>query len=170
GSASVGPESKCAFLCPVCGEPNCCYLGDLKGQVEKQNLKQLWKGSYGTRPTALILLLIRCIGVKKVTCRRGMLVNPKTSKQFVAALTPLFGMEFILATALLYGAVAAGPLQVGGLPVTRNLTPPPARSAVQNEAKAAAPAGAGFRQISGWPGPKGGLHFRRSKTPSIMSP
>jgi hypothetical protein len=65
------------------------------------------------------LLLIRCIGVKKVTCRRGMLVNPKRpSKQFVAALTPLFGMEFILATALLYGAVAAGPLQVGGLPVT----------------------------------------------------
>jgi len=48
-----------------------------------------------------------------------MLVNPKRpSKQFVAALTPLFGMEFILATALLYGAVAAGPLQVGGLPVT----------------------------------------------------
>jgi hypothetical protein len=48
-----------------------------------------------------------------------MLVNPKRpSKQFIAALSPLFVMEFILATALLYGAVAPGPLQIGGLPVT----------------------------------------------------
>jgi hypothetical protein len=48
-----------------------------------------------------------------------MLVNLKRpSKQVVVALSPLFAMEFILATALVYGAVAARPLQVGGLPVT----------------------------------------------------
>jgi len=65
------------------------------------------------------LLLIRRIGVKKVTCGSGMLVNLKRpSKQVVVALSPLFAIEFILATALVYGAVAARPLQVGGLPVT----------------------------------------------------